>query len=379
MPGTKRHILIMSSWFPTRIDPYAGNFVERFAHLLSDTYEVTVLHTMGDKNCSSIEIDDQQNDNLRIIRIYHHISKNRFVHWWLQRKALRKGLLMLDHIDLIFAHVFLPRAMQFARVQRYFHAPLIVMEHGSYYRKKLVKSFISLHQQLIKRGSRHTSEIVAVSNVLRSDMKPLFPTTKIQVIPNFVDEELFTLRDTNPVHRTKFIHISTLDKNTKNPVFLFDGFLNAYLESGKKISLTVVSDQDTDEWERWAKLNSCREAITFTGPREWEEVSQLLKEHDALILTSEYETFSIVLAEAWLTGTPVISTPVGIAANMTDALGVKIEHNNIADLKHAILDMMHGKLQFDKEFMRAFGMQFSKESVKKQLIELFNKHFIIYE
>lgn len=379
MPGTKRHILIMSSWFPTRIDPYAGNFVERFAHLLSDTYEVTVLHTMGDKNCSSIEVDDQQNDNMRIIRIYHRISKNRFVHWWLQRKALRKGLLMLDHIDLIFAHVFLPRAMQFARVQRYFHAPLIVMEHGSYYRKKLLKSFISLHQQLIKRGSRHTSEIVAVSNVLRSDMKPLFPTTKIQVIPNFVDEELFTLRDNDPVERTKFIHISTLDKNTKNPDLLFDGFINAYLESGKKISLTVVSDQNTDEWEKWLKLNSCREAITFTGPREWNEVSQLLREHDALILTSEYETFSIVLAEAWLTGTPVISTPVGIAANMTDALGIKIDHNNIADLKHAILDMMHGKFQFDKEIMRAFGMQFSKESVKKQLIELFNKHFIIYE
>lgn len=379
MPGTKRHILIMSSWFPTRIDPYAGNFVERFAHLLADTYEVTVLHTMGDKNCSSIEVDDQQIDNLRIIRIYHHISKNRFVHWWLQRKALRRGLLMLDHIDLIFAHVFLPRGLQFAKVQRYFHAPLIVMEHGSYYRYKLRKSFISLYQRIIKRGSRHASEIVAVSDVLRTDMKPLFPTTKIQVIPNFVDEEIFTLRQTNPTERKKFIHISTLDKSTKNPDFLFDGFLNAYLESGKKISLTIVSDQNTDELERWAKLNKCSEAITFTGPCEWEEVSRLLKEHDALILTSEYETFSIVLAEAWLTGTPVISTPVGIAANMSPSLGVQIEHNNIADLKHAILDMMNGKYQFDLYYMRSFGMQFSKKNVKKQLVELFNKHFIIYE
>ena len=379
MSGPKRHILIMSSWFPTRVDPYAGNFVERFAHLLSDTYEVTVLHTMGDKNCSSIEVDDQQLDNLRIIRIYHRISKNRFVHWWLQRKALGKGLLMLDHIDLIFAHVFLPRALQFARVQRYFHVPLIVMEHGSYYRKKLRKNFVSLYQRIIKRGSRHAREIVAVSNVLRTDMKPLLPTTKIQVIPNFVDEELFTLRETNPVNRSKFIHISTLDKNTKNPGFLFDGFLNAYLESGKKISLTVVSDQNTDEWERWAKLNSCLEAIQFTGPCEWDEISQLLKEHDALILTSEYETFSIVLAEAWLTGTPVISTPVGIAASMTEALGVKIEHNNIADLKQAILNMTNGNYVFDKDLMRAYGMQFSKESVKNQLIELFNKHFIHYE
>ncbi len=379
MPNTKRHILIMSSWFPTRIDPYAGNFVERFAHLLSDTYEVTVLHTMGDKNCSSIEVDDQQVENVRIIRVYHRIANNRFIHWWLQRKALRKGLLMLDHIDLIFAHVFLPRAMQFARVQRYFHAPLIVMEHGSYYRKKLRKNFLSLHQQVIKRGSRHTSEIVAVSNVLRSDMKPLFPTTKIQVIPNFVDEQIFTLRETNPLERKKFIHISTLDKSTKNPVFLFDGFLNAYLESGKTISLTVVSDQNTDEWERWAKLNSCSDAITFTGPCEWDEVSRLLKDHDALILTSEYETFSIVIAEAWLTGTPVISTAVGIAANMTETLGIKIEQNNISDLKRAILNMVNGKVEYDREFLRAFGMQFSKESVKNQLIELFNKHFIVYE
>ena len=118
MPGTKRHILIMSSWFPTRVDPYAGNFVERFAHLLSDKYEVTVLHTIGDKHGRSGEVDDQDSGNLRIIRIYHPISKNRFFHWWLQRKALRKGLSMLDHIDLIFAHIFLPRAIQFTTVQR---------------------------------------------------------------------------------------------------------------------------------------------------------------------------------------------------------------------------------------------------------------------
>ena len=64
---------------------------------------------------------------------------------------------------------------------------------------------------------------------------------------------------------------------------------------------------------------------------------------------------------------------------MASSLGIQIEHNNIADLKHAILDMMNGKYQFDPNVLRSFGMQFSKESVKKQLIELFNKHFIIYE
>ena len=64
---------------------------------------------------------------------------------------------------------------------------------------------------------------------------------------------------------------------------------------------------------------------------------------------------------------------------MTESLGIKIEHNNIADLKDAILDMMNGKFEFDKDFLRSFGMQFSKENVKNQLIELFNKHFIIYE
>lgn len=379
MPQTRRHILIMSSWFPTRIDPYVGNFVERFAHLIGESYQVTCLHTIGDRNIDSIEIDEEIQENVRIVRVYHPISKNKFIHWLKQRLALRKGLVMIEHVDLIFAHVFLPRAYQFEKAQRFFHCPLILLEHGSYFRKNATKKITSYQKGLIKRVSRHIQQILAVSNVLRDDMRPLFPTTPIDVLPNFVDDTIFTCRASLPAKLTKFLHISTLDPKTKNPNLLFEGFLNAYLASGKTISLTVVSDQDTYKWEKWCEQNSCAEAVTFIGPSTWSEIKEIIHAHHAVIVTSEYETFNIVLAEAWMTGTPVISTPVGIASNMPDFLGTRIEKNHIVDMKKALLNFASGNLAFDPQQIHTYSKQFASSNVKEQLKQLFEKHFITYD
>lgn len=369
----------MSSWFPTRIDPYVGNFVERFALLLKDEYEITCLHTQGDRTLKSIEVEEQTENGVRYIRVYHPVSKNKLAHWWNQRASLRRGLNRIDHIDLLFAHVFLPRAYQFEKVQRYFHCPLIVLEHGSYFRKAARKKLHSYQRRQIKSLSRHTKQILAVSEVLRKDMQPMLPTTPIEVIPNFIDASLFRIRKNLPDKLTRFIHISTLDPQTKNPDLLFQGFLNAYLSSNKCISLTIVSDQNTDKWERWCKQNNCREAVHFTGPKEWHEINELLHAHHALLITSVYETFNIVLAEAWYTGTPVISTSVGIATDLLPELGVQLRKNQIAELKQAILGFANGDYSFKPEVIHEYAKRFESERVKTMLTHLFDKHFIHYD
>lgn len=379
MPHTKRHILIMSSWFPTRIDPYVGNFVDRFAGLLASTYEVTCLHTMGDSTIDSIEVVEEVENGVRYIRVYHPISKNKLIHWWRQRIALRKGLIRIDHVDLLFAHVFLPRAYQFNKVQRYFHCPVVLLEHGSYFRKAVRKKLNSYQRSIIKQLSRHTQQILAVSEVLKNDMKPLFPTTPIDVIPNFIDGELFYPRKTWEKQMRKFIHISTLDAKTKNPDLLFEGFLNAYLKVDKQISLTIVSDQDTSKWEKWCKENSCENAVRFIGPLDWDEIADEIRAHDAVLVTSSYETFNIVIAEAWSTGTPVISTEVGIATEMPESVGVKLKTNQIAELKQVLLNGFKGKYHFDPAVISAYAQQYDAKAVHDKLVALFQKHFIKYD
>ncbi len=379
MQGSKRHILIMSSWYPNRLDPHVGNFVQRFAELLTREYEVSVIHTLGDRSVKQIEIVDEVIEGVRTVIAYHPVSINKFWHWWNQRSALRKCLNRIEDVDLVFGHVMLPRSFQFVKAKKYYNCQLVVMEHASYYRKRDRKKMNQLQRTLIKQSSRHIKQIVAVSEVLKEDMRSVFPTTKIEVIPNFVNEKLFTIAPNQPVERKRFVHISTLDPQTKNPRLLYQGFQKAIENGNKDIHLTIISDQMTGSLQQRAEQDGLQDYFSFIGPLTWREIASEMKNYHAVVLTSNYETFNIVLAEAWLTGLPVITTEVGIAKALDPNLGVLIPQNNPDALAHEIDLFSTGKYQFDPEYIRSYAEQFSKEKVFLQLKQLFERYFDMHD
>jgi glycosyltransferase involved in cell wall biosynthesis len=364
----------MSSWYPTKLDPYVGNFVQRFAELLTQEYDVSVIHTMGDATATQIEVIDEVINHVRTVVVYHPVATNKFNHWWIQRKALRKALHLIEDVDLLFAHVLVPRGLQFVKAKFYYHCPMVVMEHASYFSKNLNKRLSPIQKTIIKRTSLHIKQVIAVSEVLKRDMKSLFPTTKIQVIPNFVDSHFFPATVNKTQYRTKFIHISTLDPETKNPQLLVDGFKLA-LESGQNdLSLTIVSDQPMDHWKNWVIENGLEAQIRFVGPLNWEEIGRELQQHDALVVTSKYETFSIVIAEAWLAGLPIIATRVGIADSLDPALGISIEHTPIS-LKDALIELSNGSHYFASDVIRNHAQQYTETPVLAQLTQTFERYF----
>jgi L-malate glycosyltransferase len=104
-----------------------------------------------------------------------------------------------------------------------------------------------------------------------------------------------------------------------------------------------------------------------------------MKEHDAFLLTSEYETFSIVLAEAWLTGIPVITTSVGIGANLPAELGVNIAQNDPDALGNELIRFAKGTYTFDSETIRKHALQFTDEVVLQQLKDTFERFFDLHD
>lgn len=379
MQGSKRHILIMSSWYPNRLDPHVGNFVQRFAELLTREYDVSVIHTLGDRSVKKTEVVDEIIEGVRTVIAYHPVSINKFWHWWNQRVALRKCLNRIEDVDLVFGHVMLPRAFQFVKAKKYYNCQLVVMEHASYYRKRDRKKMNQIQRTLIKQSSRNIKQIVAVSEVLRDDMKAVFPTTKIEVIPNYVNDKLFTLREDQPLKRRKFVHISTLDPQTKNPRLLYQGFQKAIQNGNSDIHLTIISDQITDSLQQRAEEDGLQDHFSFIGPLTWKEIAEEIKQYDAVVLTSNYETFNIVLAEAWLTGLPVITTEVGIAKDLDPKLGVLIPQNDADALARELTSFSEGKYTFDPTAIRAIGEQFSKEKVFMQLKALFERYFDVHD
>ena len=112
------------------------------------------------------------------------------------------------------------------------------------------------------------------------------------------------------------------------------------------------------------------DVIEVTGSKQWEELPAFYQESDAFILNSIYETFSIVLAEAWACGIPTITTPVGIGYNLSEELGYNTTINDPESLSNAMITFMKNKEQFNSDKIRATGLQYSEEHVLNKLNEI---------
>lgn len=369
----------MSSWYPNRLDAFVGNFVERFAQLLSADYQVSVIHTHGDAACTKIEEEITEENGVHTVRVYHPVSQNKLYHWFWQRKALNRAMEAVEYVDLIFAHVILPRGLQFVRAKKYYHCPLIVMEHASYYREEMRKQLSRLQHTIIKRTSLHISELLACSEFLQKDMKEIFPTTKSTVLPNFVDERLFYPADSFPQKCSKFLHVSTLDSSVKDPATLLRGVAHAVSNGYSQLELTVVSDQPSEKWQALAQKLGIDAHVTFLGPMSWEEIAEQMRAHHAFVLTSSYETFSIVLAEAWLSGLPTITTPVGIGENLDPAYGIQITIGDAISVANAMQQLMDGQDVCDRAAIREKGLEYREENIIRQLHTIFERHFDNHE
>jgi glycosyltransferase involved in cell wall biosynthesis len=365
-----QHILILSSWYPNRKSPFLGNFVMNHARLVAQSFHVTLLHTVADESCTEIEIVETQHDQLREIVIYHPKGS----HFFERRKAIDRafdaGLHMISGVDLIHAHVLLPKGYLFVKAKKLFNCPLIVTEHSSIFARQRQKSW-SLKDHYIARTTRkHINYLVAVSEFQQKDLSRYFKETPTTVIPNPVDVQLFAPATTSYNEKFRFLHISTLDPTVKNPYGIVDAVALLHEKGYRTFELVIVSDESVDALKTYIESKGLSKHIRFFGPCQPEELPPFYRASDAFILNSDYESFSIVVAEAWACGIPVISTSVGIAANLPSHLGIQVEARNPLSLAIGMERIFNGTT-FDRKVIRDHALLFSNEAVLDAVKKLY--------
>lgn len=372
MKADKKHILLLSSWYPNRTSPFLGNFVQRQAQLLSKKFQVTVLYTVAEKKLQETDIIIHEKDSLKEILVYHPKGNNFISRRKEQDKAFEKGLELIRDVDLIHAHVILPKGYLFIRAKKKFDCPLIVTEHASYYRLEKRKKWTLKEKFILVKTKKHIDQLVSVSEFLKKDLAMYFDKMEIQVIPNPTDTELFVPITKLPLSTKHFLHISTLDNETKNPKGIVDAVGLLVDKHYHDFEMTIVSDEDYTELNEYVHEKKLESFIHFYGPFTPAELVPVYQNCDAFILFSDYETFSIVLTEAWACGIPTITTPVGIGDALPHELGIQVKLNDPLSLAMAMEKIMNGHT-FDPEVIRKHALQFSDEQVLKQLVILYSK------
>lgn len=171
--------------------------------------------------------------------------------------------------------------------------------------------------QAITRFSIDKSDgITAVSDFLRRETVEHFgiPAERIEVIPNFVDLELYR-RDRYRCHRSAFtepgekivMHVSNF-----RPVKRLEDVVRTFARISRSVParLLLVGDgPDRGRAMRVAEEEGVESRVVFLGKQE--SVAELLACADLLLLPSETEAFGLAALEGMACGVPVVATDVG--------------------------------------------------------------------
>ncbi len=366
------HVLLIPSWYPSKNQPYNGNFVQRHATLISQNHKVTVLNFVSE-NIKHTLIESTDKGNLNEITIFYPKKKNKIFQLISLRKAFLEVVKQIKEVDIIHGHVILEKGLLFIWAKKHFKKTLFVTEHGSYFFRENYSNLSVFQKMTIIQTMKNCDYISCVSEVLKEEISYLFPRKKIQITSNSIDTELFNVKENELGNKAKinFIHISTLDK-VKNPLKIIQAFEKLSVQTKIDFLLTIIAEKANLEISSYIQKSIIKDKISLVGPLEIEHVAEELSKSDALVLFSNFETFSCVIAEAWACGIPVISSKVGIAKDMNSDFGILVEDKEIETLTFALKQFIESKKVYDKEKIRTHALQFSNENVLKAFNDFYS-------
>jgi len=237
---------------------------------------------------------------------------------WRQWKALQREGWMPDVVQL---NVIQKQGLLAMWLKKRYGIPYIIVEHWTGYlpeNHSVAKN--SIHTRFMKRVCSRAEVVMPVSTQLAQAMQALgFQAKRWERIDNVVDDFFFEPRVKSQEPRVKtLLNITCFDEPHKN----VKGLLRAARMLSEKRQdwqlVLVGTGVDYQAVRAYAEsLDIPDGLLLWTGELTPREVADWMHRADAFVLSSRYETYGVVLAEAAAAGLPILSTPVGIAEELS--------------------------------------------------------------
>ena len=362
----KKKVLVLPSWYPSRIYPVSGIFVQDQVREISKKYDVAVLYPrwIGCRDLwrpklglrSKIEAEDglvvcrEQ----ALVLLPHQFKLGYDLYFLAAKRGFEKLLSIWGKPDVIHAHVVLPAGWAASILGRQYQVPVVLTEHSGPFSMHLRSKG---QKYLVRKTLDHVDRVLAVSPTLEREIRSFYQESEIRVVGNIIRTDFFSPLNGTPEMRgprkVRFFSAALLNKR-KGIHYLIEAM---HLLAGwgvTSIELIIGGDGPArHELEKMAKDLGIADRCSFLGMLTPLEVRNWIRQCDVFVLPSLGETFGIVLGQAMACGKPVIATRCGGPEFVvTEETGLLVEGANASALAEAMHQFVTGKATFDPGLIR---------------------------
>ena len=377
----KPHLLYIPLWYPHSGDPMLGLFVKKHARAAIEAgYRVSVAYAIAAKETGqhkTYQIRTSQSNGLLEVEVTYAgangiSGKIRQISAW--QKAINKAVELGGKPELIHSHMLTRTALLAMLYGWKYRAPFIITEHWSRYYPENRQFRGKIRKMLTQWVLNKAKKVTVVSHRLALAMKNCGLDFEPEILPNVVDTKLFKPAPRSASTQKKIVAISCFDEKAKNLFMLMDAF-KMLLDENKDVQLVLIGEgNDLENTKKHAAdLLFTSEEVIFPGMLQNEALTQQLQSADCLALSSNYETFGIVVFEALACGVPVVATDVAdISLHLSPEMGRVVPTKNAIAFKNALQEVLDHPASFPPGQMRDFAIQhYSPEAIAKHLDQLY--------
>jgi len=280
---------------------------------------------------------------------------------------------------LVHAHTVYPDGAAAARLALGLGCPLVLTEHSSAVERLIAAPEVrAAYLETVRAAAR----LVVVSRSLATELIRAMPEIepKVIVIPNGVAMDDFRPAPLAERRPEELLFVG-YRKPTKGISTLLRAVALARADH-PGISLRLVGGSPTDQieagWQREAADLGIAEVVTFEGPADRRGVAEAMARASLFVHPSPRETFGVVAVEALAAGLPVIAADSGgvteILGERQEDLGAVVPPDRPDRLAAAIGAALEQRASFDPAALRdAVAARFASDRVAADLEALYRE------
>lgn len=277
--------------------------------------------------------------------------------------------------DIIHAHNLRYAGFIASKLSDYSGVPFVVTEHSSEYSSGWIQGRLS---KILRGLAVRASGLSVVSKPFRNVICDVLKlnTKSVSVIPNILPRDFRNGFERAPdyVAGTDFLFINVAELvPIKNQELLIKAFAKAFCM--QKARLLIVGEGPCkSNLLKLARDQGVADKVNFTGRVPRNTVRELMCNSHCFVLSSNSETFGVVLIEALSQGLPIVATSCGGPSDIVNQdNGILVEPGDIQSLSVAMSAMRYRRNQFDsRAISRKCCEQYGEVAVTNQYLKFFH-------